>query len=248
MTSFPCSFAHTTRGNLFHELGGRKCASFSCQGKKLSFCGVRNSSLDCFLPEHCNKANIFGNTPLILALQNNNLEVAALFASDQRFDLDVRDEDGTPAIVLLCDRVDLEEGRNTLQRFLARKCNVNAIRPSDGFTALHCAYLHQSQDCVSLLVAAGADESVTSVEGDTPKQVQPMKKEKVSLTSRFFGKKRDDSPTLLRRASTDQSEQPLSKSEDEVVQIKRPSSPADLKTVLKRIPENKVQRYTCFEG
>ncbi len=100
-------------------------------------------------------------TAVFLAL-GNSFELFKLFLSDKRTNVNARDRHGTPLIVLVFER---PTPHVVLESFLAREgVELNAQDISRGFTALHAASARQDEMAVSMLVSAGADESICSLD------------------------------------------------------------------------------------
>lgn len=137
-------------------------------------------------------------TSLVVALQNNNLNVAnAILESHEQLDVNIISAEGKTALTIAVSigdiniikelvnrgadinfqnlegvsilRLAVMGGKHDVVEFLLQNgADVNNVSSVDGDTALHCAAEYDNANIVNLLLDNGAKINTTNKEGDTP--------------------------------------------------------------------------------
>ncbi len=111
-----------------------------------------------------NERNEFGETPLIVAVNNNRLSVVEVLL-DANADVDARDNDGETALIKTVRRHHIIRNHLDIMNKLL-KANANTdVQDNFGITALMWASIHSNSDCARGLIDAKADVNIKDLSG-----------------------------------------------------------------------------------
>jgi ankyrin repeat protein len=150
-----------------------------------------------------NHKDIDGNTPLILAAENNNIEIIKLLLSAES-EIDIENNKGDNVLHVTCKKgyvecvklvcspkvinIKNQEGFfpihlavmkgfiEIVQYLLTQQCAINA-KDNEGNTPLHHAFINKHYDIATLLCENGASLSLMNNEGKSALEYAPSKKQ-----------------------------------------------------------------------
>lgn len=105
-----------------------------------------------------------GNTPLIFAIDNDNIE-AAMLLLDAGADPDIQNDDNHSALHWAAAKSSQEDTR--LIEMVLKKTNAINAQDIEGDTALCLAIMSKNKKVIQLLLDAGADPNIQNNYGDT---------------------------------------------------------------------------------